>query len=183
MGKLIGPQMEAWATNAMRQSGHIPPQSASVGSNIGLSWTFKIIGDWEQADGEESYHCKANRYVFHEGKYELDEKLEYRLYSPPDLDEKPTKYDVDDEVRAIYNGHWEIVAPSSGTRYLEGEIKSEAGGVYTVSLYENADKKKSGETIEATTIYLKSGEKLENGTIVGVTWTAIYGYRITHCEE
>ena len=67
-------------------------------------------------DGATSYHCKGNRYVFRPslGKYELDEEIEYPIYSPSDLDTKPTKYVVGDEVRAIYNGHWEIVGASGG---------------------------------------------------------------------
>ena len=90
------------------------------------------------------------------------------------------------------NNRWDINLGGGGTRDLEGKVVSESNGTYTIAIYEGTGSKiakitdEEGEEqdyeIEATTRYLQSGEKLDAGTKVGVTWTATYGYRITHCE-
>ena len=86
-----------------------------------------------------------------------------------------------------------VLGTGGGTEYFEGEIESRNGGTYTVAIYKNAsgefekhidesDGQEKNRTIEATTIFVRGGETLDNGTVVGVTWTSRYGYRITHCE-
>ena len=75
-----------------------------------------------------------------------------------------------------------LLGGSGGQTYFEGKIESENNGVYQVLLYKDTGTDTLPDPIEARTRYLTTAEKLENGTIVGVTRTPMYGYRITHCE-
>ena len=147
----------------------------------------KITSDWTNNNEEESdeekpgaWTAKARRLWWNGSQYDVADwnPDEITLYDPC-ATEKPG-YLPGQRVYAIYRGRWELVAAVQ--TYFEGTIESESNGVYSVLLYKNKEQDTFEEPIEATTLYLESDEILENDTEVGVTWTPMYGYRITHCE-
>ena len=77
------------------------------------------------------------------------------------------------------NDRWTIVLGGSGQTYFEGKIESENDGVYNVKIFMDAGTGTYPDHVEATTRFLNNGETLEIGRVVGITWTPMYGYRIT----
>ena len=158
-----------------------PPGKAFDGraAHAAFSSPVEIEGEWTQDDTDTAWHCTAKKVVFRDEKYvAADDAVE--LYDPCSH-EKPA-YAPGDRVYAVYRGRWELVS-GGGQNYFEGKIDSESNGVYKVLLYKDTGTDTLPDPIEAKTRYLQTAEKLEKDTIVGVTWTPMYGYRITHCEK
>lgn len=154
MGKLLGPELEAYLEKDMRSAKNRNGNFVGYPASSGLSYTFSIVSEWKQIDTDSAYYCEAYRYIFltEESKYVLDEETVYYLYSPADLNSEPTDYGKGDTVRAIYNGNWEIVGATGGTPrqtaiVIEAIAPGQAG---RVKIYGKPypDKDENGDPIE-----------------------------------
>ena len=113
---LLGPNAANFLANQMRNQGASTEEPVLHRGRVsGSIIPFKITGDWEQRNGESVYSCVAREVFFDGTNYVTDqESLDFFLYSPIHLDDKPDN-EVGDVVFAVLRGNnWEIIGGGGG---------------------------------------------------------------------
>jgi len=113
---LLGPNAANFLANQMRNQGASTEEPVLHRGRVsGSIIPFKITGDWEQRNGESVYSCIAHEVFFDGTNYVTDqESLDFFLYSPIHLSEKPDNA-VGDIIFAVLRGNnWEIIGGGGG---------------------------------------------------------------------
>lgn len=112
----LGPNAANFLANQMRNQGASTEEPVLHRGRVsGSIIPFKITGDWEQRNGESVYSCIAHEVFFDGTNYVTDqESLDFFLYSPIHLSEKPDNA-VGDIIFAVLRGNnWEIIGGGGG---------------------------------------------------------------------
>jgi hypothetical protein len=99
-----------------------PPGDAANGTRVsGAFQPFEIISDWTKADGENAYSCRGAMIAF-DGRDFIKEQdgFQFPLYSPLDLNEKPSYAPGDKCFAVLRGGRWEIVGGMGKTLEFDG---------------------------------------------------------------
>ena len=134
---LLGPNAANFLANQMRNQGASTEEPVLHRGRVsGSIIPFKITGDWEQRNGESVYSCVAREVFFDGTNYVTDqESLDFFLYSPIHLDDKPDN-EVGDVVFAVLRGNnWEIIGGggSSQTKAVSFNTLIKGSGGYVES--------------------------------------------------
>lgn len=125
----LGPNAANFLANQMRNQGASTEEPVLHRGRVsGSIIPFKITGDWEQRNGESVYSCIAHEVFFDGTNYVTDqESLDFFLYSPIHLSEKPDNA-VGDIIFAVLRGNnWEIIGGGGGEGGGEAVAKAMYG--------------------------------------------------------
>lgn len=127
-GSLLGKKPADWLKVRMSNSGNLSAETINNAPRIsGQIIPFEITEDWKQADDEQAWSCQAVMIFFDGESYikdESDNPVDVILYSPLDLNEKPS-LTVGDRCFAVIRGnHWEVIGGAGGNFFFEERLNS-----------------------------------------------------------